>query len=348
MTQPNEAVKEEHAADVAEETKKMEEFFKSQDPRATIYAKSDAIEAEKRKAEEPPKEEPAKEEPEAEVPVDAPAEPAAEPKEPQGEEEEVIDREEYERRTAKWKVKGKFDGEEMVVPAAELVKITGLEKKAARRLEEANRRERELLERQQYQPPIVPPVASESPLVPQQQSAQLHRLTDAQVRERYNELSLESPFDANVFLRQVEEARNQARFHYERQKAEVSKREFLDTYQISEDSEDWNRINAKEFYERHPDILAARDRGDYYAMYATAHVHLKEEKLAQREAELEERSKKAQEKAEAKKQGQVLRVASKPEVPKAEKPKLETPEEYVRNMAKARRQQFGINRNFKT
>jgi len=345
MTQPDEAVTPEEVAEVIDENKKMEEFFKRDDPRAAIYAKHDAI-AEKERPKEEPVEEPAPEEQASEVPVETPPEaPAEPPKEPQAEEEEVIDREEYERRTAKWKVKGKFDGEELVVPAAELVKITGLEKKAAKRLAEINRKERELLDRQ-YQVPIVPQV-EDSPPIPQQTPLQLHRLSDAQVRDRYNELAMESPFDANAFLEQVKESRRQAQFVYEKSKAEVAQREFMDSNQLSEDHPDWQRINSREFYEKHPDIISARDRGDYTSMYAIARAHLLEEKVAQREAELAAKAQEAQKKVEAKKQGQVLRVANKPEPPKPKTDERETPEQYVRRMASERRRQFGIDKNLK-
>lgn len=339
MTQPEEAVTVEEVVDVAAENKKMEEFFKT-DPRATIYAKADAIAAQEQ-PEETPAPEPQEEAQEA--PVEVPVEVQAEPQEPPTE-DEVIDREEYERRTAKWKVKGKFDGEEQVVPAAELVKIAGLEKKAARRLAEINRKERELLERQ-YQAPVIPTV--EESLIPSQTPLQLHRLSDAQVRDKYNELAMESPFDANSFLEQVRSSRQAAQVSYEKQKAEQAQAEFMDTYNLSEDSPEWHRINSKEFYEKHPDVLRARDRGDYYAMFVAANAHLKEEVLADRERKLQEAAIKTQEKVEAKKKGQVLRVASKPEPAKPKSDGLETPEEYIRNMGRGRRQQFGIDKNLK-
>ena len=352
MTQPEEAVTEQPESPVVveDENKKMEEFFKTSDPRKTIYAKHDAIVAKEQEQEEPPP--PEEPEPEvAKIPQEAPAEPAAEsPKEPQEEAEEVIDRDEYERRTAKWKVKGKFFGEEEVIPAKEFIKTAGLEKKYQKRLAEVNQKERDLLDRQ-YQVPQAP-IVPQQPIVPQGSPSPMHLLSDAQVRERYNELAIESPFDANAFLDQVRSARAQAQALSERSRAALAQKEFMGVYGYSEESPEWQHINDRSFYEKYHDVTRARDRGDYESMFTLAEAHRREEALSAREAAIqkdaEEERRKAQEKVDAKKKGQVLRVATKPETPKPKEEGFETPEEYTRRIASERRSRQGINRNFKT
>ena len=339
-TKPEGAVEETPAA---EEQGKKAADPKKDDPRATIYAKYDAMKKAREEAAKPPAAEEAEPKPTPEKASGeekkADAEPAREP------EVEELTPEEFAERFKNVKVKGKFAGEEAVVDAKALLKIQGLERHLTKRLQEVARKE-ETLGAAQYVPP--PPIADRPAPQPAGEKA-LRYWGENEVAAKYDELFSESPYKAQTFLNTVQSERQKAQAENEKVRMDTSEKDFLAIH-TDLDKADYEAMKTSfsnpEFFRLNPDVDAAFARRDYYGALELAYTKLERQKLAkEREA-----IKKAQAEAiaeeqrtiELKKKGSVLRTSSKPEVVQEEEWKPPTREETIKKMAAQRRSAMRI------
>lgn len=299
----------------APEVKEEKPLFEAHDPRKSIYEMSDAIRF-------PKVEESAEEETSTEEKEDEPVEGAKA-------QEEAVEAE-------------VIEGE---IPKEEL---TPREKRKLENLEAKEKRltawEQKLVA--QFNAAEKPPevkTALETATTP------FRHMSEDQVQARYDELALESPYRANRFLRQVEDAKAAAAQETEAQRIETDFRDFRSAYPDITES-DWVRMNDPKFYEKYPDILRSMERGQHFATFVAARGRLVEEKLiAEKEAATKkgtERDAEVQKRIDAKKRGTVVRMSTKVEnlKPKEETPKSkeEQDREFIRRRAQEQRARMGM------
>lgn len=268
---------------------------------------------------------------------------------------EVITREEFEKKFGKVRIRGKIAGEVVEAPVTEWIKAAGLERHLQKRLQALAEKERRLTAAMQPggyaapQPMSAPPVSGPWVPPPGVEDSPLARLSDEDVRKRYDEMFIESPWKAEQFRAAVDAARRQALAQAEARRADAAVREFR-ARQSDITDEDWLAMNDPQFISRHPEIGRAQARGDWEAVLDVAYAKYVQERAmsaleaARRRAAEEEAEQRR--KAEAKRRGQIVRAASQP--PPAERKAEETdetPEAYIARLRKQRLELRNAGRN---
>jgi hypothetical protein len=303
--------------------------------RAAIYAKADAIKAER---EAPPAEE-APEETPPKVEASATEE---KPKAVPADEVEELTPEEFAERFKNVKVKGKFAGEEAVVDAKTLLKVQGLERHLTKRLQEVARKEETLGAAPpppEYRPTEAQPTGDKA----------LRYWGENEVAAKYDEIFSESPYKAQQFLNAVQGERQKAQTENEKVRMDTAEKDFLAIH-TEMDSSDYDSMKKSfsdpEFFRANPDVDHAFQRRDYYGALELARVKMKEAKLDAKLAAIKTAQDaviaEEQRKVELKKKGSVIRTASKPEVKPKEEWKPPTRSEIVREMQASRRASMKI------
>jgi len=322
-----------------EETPAPEEVKQTQqgldDPRDAIYAKADALKREKEAADAA--KDAAEAEPEPPPKVEA-SEPAEAPKaEPVVEEEEILTFDEAREKLKKYRIKGKFAGEEAVVDIPELIKAQGLSRHLTKATQElAREREAFLHKAAGIQPSPVP----NAPPIP---------VDESEIEQKYNELVNESPYRANQYLESVKTERQRKQAEIEKSRMDMAEKNFLVRHPELEPS-DYEELKASfsnaEYFRNNPDVDDAFQRRDYTGALELARVNLKDRKINEKLAEIEKARQaiiaEEQKRIDLKKKGSVIRTASKPEVKPKEPEKPPTNEDYIKEMTLGRRRNMSL------
>ena len=302
------------------------------DPRNSIYEKYDAIKAAREEAEA---------EPTPEAPETPPKEEASVPEvkpeaEPAVEEPEVLSFEEAKEKLKKYRIKGKFAGEEAVVDIPELIKVQGLTRHLTKATQELAREREALLHKAAG---IQPSTVQGEPPIPADES---------EIEQRYNELVSESPYRANQYLESVKAERVRKQAEIEKARMDMAEKNFLVRHPELEPS-DYEELKGSfsnpDFFRNNPHVDDAFQRRDYTGALELARVVIKEQKLNEKLVAIEDARKailaEEQKRTDLKKKGSVIRTASKPEPKPKEEFKVLTPIEVVREEAARRRRLQG-------